>query len=133
MLDLGRRKKIVTAMEQFHPNLEANTGSQEPIAPPAKRRFLAVFQTSALGQKSLRFIAGAALIAGSFLVYLAYPVILLYLPYSGKFKVGATVAVWILSWAVFSAGIFLTGPAGYEWFKGLWTRMTGGDSGKQAG
>lgn len=120
-------------MEKFHPNLEANTGSHQPIVPSAYRRFLACLRTPSHGPKSLRFIAGTALIAGSFLVYLAYPVILLYLSYSGKFKVGATVAVWILSWAVFSAGIFLTGPAGYEWFKGLWTRMTGGDSGKQAG
>jgi hypothetical protein len=120
-------------VEKFHPNLEANTDLHEPIAPSAYRRFLTFFQTSAQGQKSLRFIAGATLIAGSFLVYLAYPVILLYLPFSGKLKVGATVAVWVLSWAVFSAGILLTGPQGYEWVKGLWTRMTGGESGKRAG
>lgn len=81
----------------------------------------------------MRFIAGAALIAGSFLVYLAYPVILLYLPISGSVKVGATVAVWALSWAVFSAGILLTGPQGYEWLKGLWTRVAGGNSGKSTG
>ena len=111
----------------------ANTGLHEPIAPSAYRRFLTFFRTSAGGQRSLRFIAGAVLIAGSFLFYLAYPVILLYLPFSAKFKAGATVAVWVLSWAVFSAGIILTGPQGYEWLRGLWTRMTGGDSGKRAG
>ena len=120
-------------MEKFQPNLGADAGLQEHTAPCALHRFLAFFRTPADGQKSLRFIAGAALIAGSFLVYLAYPVILLYLPFSGKFKVGATVAVWILSWAVFSAGILLTGPQGYEWVKGLWARMTGGDSRKRAG
>ena len=120
-------------MERFHPNLEANTDSQEHIAPSALQRLVAFFRAPACGKKSLRFIAGAALIAGSFLVYLAYPVILLYLPFSGSVKVGATVAVWVFSWAVFSAGIFLTGPRGYEWLSGLWTRLTGGGSGKQAG
>ncbi|MBI2532518.1 MAG: hypothetical protein HYW03_09955 [Deltaproteobacteria bacterium] len=120
-------------MKKFHPNLEANTGLQEATAPSACQRFLDFFQSSAQGQKSLRFIAGAALIAGSFLVYLAYPVILFYLPFSESIKVGATVAVWVLSWAVFSAGSLLTGPQGYEWLKGLWTRMAGGNSGKRAG
>ena len=92
-----------------------------------------MFPAPAHGQRSLRFIAGATLIAGSFLVYLAYPVILLYLPFSGKFKVGATVVVWILSWAVFSAGIILTGPEGYGWLRGLWTRMSVGNDGKSTG
>jgi hypothetical protein len=120
-------------VEKFHPNLEANTDLHKPVASSACQRFLAFFRTPSHDQRSLRFIAGATLIAGSFLVYLAYPVILLYLPFSGKLKVGATVAVWVLSWAVFSAGILLTGPQGYEWVKGLWTRMTGGESGKRAG
>ena len=120
-------------MEKFQPNLEANTSQQEHTAASAPLKFIDLSRTPVQGQKSLHFIAGTALIAGSFLVYLAYPVILLYLPFSGKFKVGATVAVWILSWAVFSAGIFLTGPQGYEWVKGLWTRMAGGNSGKRAG
>ena len=111
----------------------ANTGLHESIAPSAYRRLLTFFRTSADGQRPLRFIAGAALIAGSFLVYLAYPVIFLYLPVSGSIKAGATVAIWVLSWAVFSAGIFLTGPEGYEWLRGLWMRKTGGDSGKKAG
>jgi len=121
------------AVEKFQPNPGANTKLNEPIAPSTCQRFFTLFRTPAPGQKSLRFIAGTALIVGSFLVYLAYPVILLYLPFSGKFKVGATVAVWILSWILFSAGIFLTGPQGYEWLKGLWTRMAGGNSRKRAG
>ena len=120
-------------MEKFHPNLGANTGLQEHTAASALLRHINLSRTPAQGQKSPRFIAGTALIAGSFLVYLAYPVILLYLPFSGSVKVGATVAVWVLSWAVFSAGILLTGPQGYEWVKGLWARMTGGESGKRAG
>jgi hypothetical protein len=133
MLDLGGRKETATAVEKFHPNPEANTGLQEATAPSALLRFIDLSRAPAHGQNSLRFIAGTALIAGSFLVYLAYPVILLYLPFSGSVKVGATVAVWVLSWGVFSAGIFLTGPQGYEWLKGLWTGMTGGDRGKRAG
>ena len=116
-------------MKQFFLDLESNAGLEAPGAPSASRRHRA----PAHGQKSLRFIAGAALIAGSFLVYLAYPVIFLYLPVSGSIKAGATVAIWVLSWAVFSAGIFLTGPEGYEWLRGLWMRKTSGDSGKKAG
>ena len=127
------REEIAKVVEKFRSNLEASTGLQAPGAPAAYRRLRAFLRTPASGQKSLRFIAGGALIAGSFLFYLAYPVILLYLPFSAKFKAGATVAVWVLSWAVFSAGIFLTGPQGYEWVKALWTRMTGGDGGKRAG
>ena len=92
----------------------------------ACQRFLARFRIPAHGHKSLRFIAGTALIAGSFLVYLAYPIILLILPFPGSIKVGATLAVWIVSWVVFSAGIFLAGPEGCEWFKELWTCMGGG-------
>jgi hypothetical protein len=73
----------------------------------------------------MRFMVGTALIVGSFLVYLAYPIILLFLPLPGKIKIAATVAVWLLSWGVFSAGIFLAGPEGYEWIKRLWKRMIG--------
>jgi hypothetical protein len=117
-------------VEKFQPILGANTALQEHTAPSASQRILPFFQTSAHGQKSLRFIAGTALIAGSFLGYLAYPIIFFYLPSSGSIKVGATFAVWGLSWAIFSAGIFLIGPQGYEWVKGLWTRLTGGESAK---
>jgi hypothetical protein len=120
-------------MEKFHSNLETITVLQKPAAPSTLLRFINSSRTPAQGQKSPRFIAGTALITGSFLVYLAYPVILLYLPFSGSVKFGATVAVWVLSWAVFSAGILLTGPQGYEWLKGLWTRIAEGNSGKRAG
>jgi hypothetical protein len=119
-------------MGKIHPDPKANAGSPEPAAPSTGQIFVAFFQLPAHGQKSLRFIAGTALIAGSFLVYLAYPVIFLFLPFTGSVKVGATVAVWILSWAAFSAGIFLTGPQGCDWVKGLWTRVTDGASRKRA-
>jgi len=133
MLDFGGREETAMVVEKFQPNLEATKDLQEHTAAFALLKFIDLSRSPVQGQKSLRFIAGTALIAGSFLVYLVYPVILLYLPFSGSVKVGATAAVWVLSWAVFSAGILLTGPQGYEWVKGLWTRMTGGNSGKRAG
>lgn len=58
----------------------------------------------------------------SFLVYPAYSIIILLLPFSGKVKAGVIVAASLLSWAVFSAGIFLAGREGYNWLKGIWKR-----------
>jgi hypothetical protein len=54
------------------------------------------------------FLAGIALIASSFLVYPAYPIIFLLLPSSAILKVGMSVTVWLLSWSFFSAGVLLT-------------------------
>lgn len=102
-------------MAQFQSNLEANADSNIPTTPPAP-------------QKSLRFIAGTVLMAGSFLVYPAYPVIILWLPLPASAKAGVSVAVWILSWSAFSLGAFLAGPQGYAWFKGLWQRLIGNRS-----
>ena len=64
------------------------------------------------------------LIAGSFLVYLAYPIIFFALPLSGNLKFGAAAAVWLISWGAFSAGIFLAGPEGLERVKRLWPRKS---------
>lgn len=75
-----------------------------------------------LGGNSARFRVGVALIAASFLFYIAYPVILLGVTTSGQIKVIATVVVWAMSWAVFSVGVFLTGPQGYLRLKALWSR-----------
>jgi hypothetical protein len=61
--------------------------------------------------------------AGSFMVYPIYPIILLWLPLSASVKAGASVAVWLLSWATFSLGALLAGPEGFEWFKTLWPRF----------
>jgi hypothetical protein len=108
---------------EIAPKLGMNSGSQEQAS--LCQRFLAFFQIAANGQKSVRFISGTVLIAGSFLVYLAYPLILLFLPSTGGIKVAATVAAWVISWGIFSAGIYLTGPEGYDRLKALWTRMTG--------
>jgi len=76
-------------------------------------------------QQSVRFIAGTVLMAASFLVYPAYPVILLWLPFSPSVKAGVSVAVWVVSWGTFSLGAYLAGPEGYAWFKGLWKRLIG--------
>jgi hypothetical protein len=80
---------------------------------------------------SARFIVGTVLMAGSFLVYPAYPVILLWLPLSASAKAGVSVAVWVLSWGTFSLGAYLAGPKGYAWFKGLWQRLIGNRSQNQ--
>src|SRR5262245_39136730 len=60
-----------------------------------------------------RFIAGIILMTGSFLVYPAYPVIIIWLPISPGAKVTWSIAVWLLSWSAFSFGAFLAGPQGY--------------------
>ncbi|HVO92294.1 MAG TPA: hypothetical protein VMT22_05605 [Terriglobales bacterium] len=111
-------------MEKFQLNSAANPVLRKGVALYA-HRFLGLFQRSPDNRKSARFIAGSALIAASFLVYLAYPIILLILPLSRSVKVGATIGVWILSWGVFSAGIFLAGPDGLEWFKDNYRRTIG--------
>ena len=104
-------QEICTGMAQFQPKLEANADSNVPTTPPAP-------------QKSLRFIVGTALMAGSFFAYPAYPAILLWLPLSVGGKAGVSVAVWVLSWGTFSLGAFLARPEGYLWFKLLWRRLT---------
>jgi len=121
--EMQRHEEILSTMANLHPNLVSNSGSQEQGS--LCQRFLAFFQIAANGQKSVRFIAGTVLIAASFLVYLAYPLILLFLPSAGSIKVAATVAAWVASWGIFSAGIYLTGPDGYDCFKALWTRVIG--------
>jgi heme/copper-type cytochrome/quinol oxidase subunit 1 len=102
-------------MPQIHSNLNENAESKIP-AKPATR------------QKSFQFIVGTVLIAGSFLVYPSYPVILLWLPLSASAKAGVSVTVWILSWSAFSFGAYLAGPDGYQWFKALWRRVITGRS-----
>jgi hypothetical protein len=79
-------------------------------------------------RKPARFIAGIVLMAGSFLVYPAYPIILLWLPLSASAKAAVSVAVWVLSWGTFSLGAYLAGPEGYAWFKRLRRRIIGSRS-----
>ena len=80
---------------------------------------------SSAGRQRALFIAGVALMVISFLVYPAYPIIIVFLPASDSVKFGAIVAASFLSWGVFSAGIFLAGVEGYEWLKELWKRRAG--------
>ena len=60
--------------------------------------------------------------AASFLVYPAYSVIILLPPLPGKMKAAVIVVASLLSWAVFSIGMFLAGKEGYDWLKRLWKR-----------
>ena len=55
--------------------------------------------------------------AMSFLVYLAYPVIL-FLSFSDSMKLSIAVAAALLSWGVFCGGFYLAGREGYDWLKG---------------
>lgn len=75
------------------------------------------------GQRA-RFLGGVGLIAVSFLVYPAFVVILL-LSLSAEMKLVAVAAASIVSWAAFSAGIYLAGRRGYDWFKGQWKQLMG--------
>ena len=75
-------------------------------------------------EKRARFLGGVGLIAVSFLVYPAFIVILL-LPLSAQMKLAVIAAASIVSWAAFSAGIYLAGRRGYNWFKGRWRQLTG--------
>ena len=74
--------------------------------------------------RRMRFIAGVTLMGVSFLVYPAYSLIILLLPFSKEIKVGVIAAASLLSWGVFSAGIYLAGREGYDWLKrlSLWRR-----------
>jgi len=75
------------------------------------------------GRQRVVFVAGIALIVSSFLVYPAYPIIILFLPSLGSIKLAVlVVTAWLLRWCIFTAGILLVGLEGYEWLKNLWKR-----------
>ena len=57
------------------------------------------------------FLAGVLLMAGSFLVYPAYPVLVIW-PLSDRGRIEVTVVAAALSWAVFGAGLYLAGRRG---------------------
>src|SRR5215469_13127115 len=73
-----------------------------------------------------QFVAGVVLMAISFLVYPAYPWIIVFLPSSVRVKLAVIVALSLLSWIVFGVGIFLAGLEGYEYLKELWKRKASG-------
>jgi hypothetical protein len=80
-------------------------------------------ETTELGAKRettarrTRFIIGVSLIAVSFTVYIAYFIIVLFLPYSHETKAAAVVAASLISWGGFVLGIFLAGDEGYHLIK----------------
>jgi hypothetical protein len=64
-------------------------------------------------------MTGVLLMAGSFLVYPAYPVLVLW-PVSDRVRVEITLVAAALSWAVFSAGLYLAGRRGWVWLRRRW-------------
>jgi hypothetical protein len=107
------RLELQNFMTQIQSDPPANVASNLAASPPVQRR-------------SFRFIFGTVLMAGSFMVYPTYPVILIWLPFSTSAKAATSVAVWILSWGTFSLGALLAGPEGYALFKALWLRFITG-------
>jgi hypothetical protein len=59
------------------------------------------------------------LMAGSFLVYPAYPVLVLW-PATDRARIAVTVVATALSWAVFSVGLYLAGRRGWVWLRRRW-------------
>jgi hypothetical protein len=67
-------------------------------------------------------ITGIALMCASFLIYPAYPFIMLVVPFPVLVKIGMTISAWVLSWLLFAAGFLLAGVEGYELLKERWKR-----------
>jgi len=65
------------------------------------------------------FLAGVVLMAGSFLVYPAYPVLVLW-PATDRARVEITLVGAVLSWAVFTVGLYLAGRRGWVWLRRRW-------------
>ena len=65
------------------------------------------------------FVTGVLLMAGSFLVYPAYPV-LVFWPVSDRTRIAVTLAAAAASWAVFGAGLYLAGRRGWVWLRRRW-------------
>ena len=65
------------------------------------------------------FMTGVLLMAGSFLVYPAYPILILW-PVVERARVELTLVAAALSWAVFSAGLYLAGRRGWVWLRRRW-------------
>jgi hypothetical protein len=65
------------------------------------------------------FLVGVLLMAGSFLVYPAYPLLVLWPPTS-RARVEVTLVAAALSWAVFSVGLYLAGRRGWVWLRRRW-------------
>jgi hypothetical protein len=112
-----------TLVQRLHPELASSNAPKPPISRFIGQRHFPFCRNTARNSGSARLIAGTALIASSFLVYLAYPVILLMLPFSPTAKLVAAVTVWFASWGVFSAGVVLAGPEGFAKLKRFCSRV----------
>ena len=64
-------------------------------------------------------MTGVLLMAGSFLVYPAYPILVLW-PATDRARVEITLVATTLSWAVFSVGLYLAGRRGWVWLRRRW-------------
>lgn len=64
-------------------------------------------------------MTGVLLMAGSFLVYPAYPVLVLW-PAADRIRLQLTLVAAALSWTVFSAGLYLAGRRGWVWLRRRW-------------
>ena len=65
------------------------------------------------------FTTGVVMMAGSFLVYPAYPILVLW-PTTERIRVGLTVVAAGVSWVVFSTGLYLAGRRGWIWLRRRW-------------
>jgi hypothetical protein len=65
------------------------------------------------------FMTGVLLMAGSFLVYPAYPVLALW-PAADRARLQLTLVAAAVSWTVFSAGLYLAGRRGWVWLRRRW-------------
>jgi uncharacterized membrane protein (GlpM family) len=61
-------------------------------------------------------LTGVLLMAGSFLVYPAYPVLVIW-PVSDRARIEVTLVAAALSWAVFAVGLYLAGRRGWVWLR----------------
>lgn len=83
----------------------------------------------------LGFALGVFLIGASFLVYPAYPLLVL-VPASETTRVGASIAASVLSWSAFAGGLYLAGKRGLVWLRRWWTgrrKPRRGTAGPRAG
>ena len=64
-------------------------------------------------------MTGVLLMAGSFLVYPAYPILVLW-PATERTRVGIALVAAAVSWAMFSAGLYLAGRRGWIWLRRRW-------------
>jgi hypothetical protein len=65
------------------------------------------------------FTTGVLMMAGSFLVYPAYPLLVLW-PTTDHVRVGLTVVAGGVSWVVFTTGLYLAGRRGWIWLRRRW-------------